>query len=466
MTPRNQYRSQQSLQILFDLSELYGKLSLSLSINLNGKKSQIKSVESCEDNSSNSNVSSLDELLCNRINTLDLNLNININQITEPISCEEATSDYIKKYITIFGQSVSILCLTLLLIMYSSHKLLRNLPGKILICLSFSLLLSQVSFITSIYITKPYVYYRDLESNSSNQTKCNENQIETENSFENIIIIIVFSKSFDCYIMSMLSHYFHLAFFSWSNIMAYDLFKTFTTLSSSKNSNRFISYDQNDNKIKFIKYSLYAWLLPFAIVSMLFLFQFVFNEIAYGFTTCFISSQIYKLVFFVAPVCVLLFFNQYFLISSIKSIRSIDKLSKKYLKKDEDPSSSLMSNQTTKKTSSYDNLSKLAKKKTNAESSNSQNEKKRLILFGKLFVLTGMTWIFGLFSSFDKYSFIWYIYIVLNSLQGMFIFVAYAFTPQTKNNVTRSRVYKSLSTLLRKKSSSYEHQGSLEVKNI
>jgi uncharacterized membrane-anchored protein len=136
------------------------------------------------------------------------------------------------------------------------------------------------------------------------------------------------------------------------------------------------------------------------------------------------------------------------------------------LKKDEDPSSNLMSNQTTTtKTSSYAILSKMTKKKSNAESNNSRNEKKRLILFGKLFVLTGMTWVFGLFSSFDKYSFVWYIYIVLNSLQGMFIFVAYAFTPQTKNNVTRSRVYKSLSTLLRKKPSTYEHQGSLEVKN-
>jgi len=188
------------LQILFDLSDLFGQLSFTLSIKLKDKETQIKADENCQENSSNSN-GSLSRLLC--INTLNLNLNININQD----SCDQdaSPSDYIKKYITIFGQSISIFSLFLLLVMYSSHKLLRNGPGKILICLSISLLLSQIFFLTSIYVTKPYVFY--LKNNSSNQTQCHENSIE--NSFESIIHTIVSAKSFDCYLMSMLSHYFY-----------------------------------------------------------------------------------------------------------------------------------------------------------------------------------------------------------------------------------------------------------------
>ena len=278
----------------------------------------------------------LGEILCYNINSLNLNLNININQI----SCEQDAhfSDYIKKYITIIGQSISIFSLLLLIIIYLHSKVLRNGPGKILICQSVSLLLSQLCFLTSIYITKPYVFYH---KKNSNQTQCNE----LENSFERILETIISSKSFDCYLMSMLSHYFHLAFFLWSNIMAYDLFKTFTVLSSSKNSKNFITNNE-DKRIQFLKYSLVGWLFPLTIVTVLLFFQFLFNQMVYGFKTCFISSQLNLLLFFVLPVCVLLCLNLFFLISSIKSIRGVDKLSKKYLKKDEDLSSNLISNTT------------------------------------------------------------------------------------------------------------------------
>ena len=278
--------------------------------------------------------------------------------------------------------------------------------------------------------------------------------------------LIFSSKSFDCYLMSMLSHYFHLAFFTWSNIMAYDLFKTFTVLSSSKNSKNFITNNE-DKRIQFFKYSLVGWLFPLTIVTVLLFFQFLFNQMVYGFKTCFISSQLNLLLFFVLPVCVLLCLNLFFLISSIKSIRGVDKLSKKYLKKDEDLSSNLISN-TTQTTSTIinKNTSESNKIKEQNEKNHRQTEKNRLILFIKLIILFGMTWVFGLLVSFKEDSFVWFIYIILNSLQGFFIFMAYAFTPQTKKNVTRSRVYKGLSTLLRKKRSSFDNQDSLEIKNI
>jgi hypothetical protein len=66
----------------------------------------------------------------------------------------------------------------------------------------------------------------------------------------------------------------------------------------------------------------------------------------------------------------------------------------------------------------------------------------------KLFILTGMSWVLGIVNSFVQMSFIWYIYIVLNSFQGLFIFVAFAFNSQTKRELRNSVFYSSISKLL------------------
>ena len=130
---------------------------------------------------------------------------------------------------------------------------------------------------------------------------------------------------------------------------------------------------------------------------------------SYGFKQCFISSSIDLLLFFVAPICIILFFNFIFLISSFHSIHVIHKSNKKYLSRDD----------------SNINL---------VDQNAFLENKKRLILFLKLSLLTGMTWIFGILSSFlnNRYSFLWYIFIVFNSFQGLFIFCSYVFNKKPK----------------------------------
>ena len=463
----------QSLQILFDLSELYGEITLNLKIKVTGQSTHVNMEDKCrrKKNGSltNQNESaSLDNLLCSNINQLNINLNVNMYGHSDRKSCEVSMSDYVKQYITMCGQSLSIISLFLLLIMYFSNKLLRNLPGKILICLSLSLLLSQIIFLISTYITKPYAYYYRL---AENNTSC-DNELAIENKFANIESLFknIFSqKSYECYLMSLFSHYFHLSFFSWSNIMAYDLYKMFTILSASKNSkktSKSILNDESDNKIIFIKYSLYGWLMPLIIVAGLFLSQFLWMRMAYSFKTCFISNPIDLLGFFVMPICILLFLNIYFLICSITSIRSVDKLSKKYLRKDYDSnkehgeaSSSLTDPQQTTSTT-FNEISSKSKTRKIPKSDNNTGDKKRLVLFAKLFILTGMTWIIGLFSTFQKESFIWYIYIVLNSLQGLFLFVAYAFNRHTQRILRHSSLFEYLPSFLKVDESSNSHSSS------
>ena len=71
----------------------------------------------------------------------------------------------IKIYITFFGNIISILSLTILLIVYLVLKNLRNLVGKILMSLSVSLLFAQVFFLISNYISKDELDFIDYEIN-------------------------------------------------------------------------------------------------------------------------------------------------------------------------------------------------------------------------------------------------------------------------------------------------------------
>jgi hypothetical protein len=443
------YKSQ-SLQLLFDLSDLYGEIVINLNIRLKINENYVNSKRiECNRTSAdtlNPNLTSLNRIVCdNNLLNLTLNVNINVGAQCNSIEFENAEdgdnmSDWVKKYITICGQLISIISLILLLIMYFSNKVLRNLPGKLLICLSVSLLLSQILFLVSTYITKPYTHYA-LNSSSYD---CNS---KLSNNFENISVLLdsLFkSKSLDCYILGLLTHYFYLAFFTWSNIMAYDLYKMFLVISSSKTS----TIKHNDDRRHFIMYSIVGWAFPILVIIGLIIKQFIYKMMAYSYKACFISSQIDLLIFFVAPIFIILSANSYFLIYTIISIRKVDKLSRKYLRRDNssknnDTSSSLiekeaLSNQNVKKTIKH------CEKKVDENAGN----KKRLILFLKLFILTGMTWILGIASLFNRNSFLWYIYIVLNSFQGLFIFCAYAFNIQTKKQITETKIYKTLSSLL------------------
>lgn len=175
-------------------------------------------------------------------------------------------------------------------------------------------------------------------------------------------------KIFDCYTIATLTHYFYLTFFTWSNTMAYDLFSTLKQLdpksSKSSGASRLHSSNEASARRRFAIYSLYSWSAPFLLVALLTAKQFIIDSayprvISYGYRACWISSTVDQTLFFVLPVAVLLIINLYFLIACIMMIRLVDKSTGKYLNRDE-------------------------------SGSTSEDHKKRLILFIKLFCLTGM----------------------------------------------------------------------------
>ena len=110
---------------------------------------------------------------------------------------EDDLSEKIKKYMTIVGLIISILSILALLVIYATNKALRNFPGKLLICLSLSILLSQLFFLVSIYITESKHTAKANSTNYFNTTKA-----------------IFYEIVQPCYVLSVLTHFFYLGKFN------------------------------------------------------------------------------------------------------------------------------------------------------------------------------------------------------------------------------------------------------------
>lgn len=389
-----------SLQLLFDLTELKNEVVIKYDVLLNRQSALNQSVRITKTSEFNGE--------CNT----------------------ELIQDKIKKYLTISGNSISIVSLSFLLLFYFRNKVLRNFAGKILINLSLSLLFSQLFFMVSVYFTESYMEKKITHNSCTMPNIVNKFENSTE-------LIKAIGNIVPCYIMSLLTHYFYLSFFVWSYIMAFDLFKMFS------NSSRISSSDDSN---LFFKYSLFSWLSPIVLILILNLKN--PKSLSYGFKLCFISSSLDLLIFFVIPICIILILNTIFMVISVRSIKKVDKISKKYLKSEE---SSI---------SNHQNKDKKVNKSQN------DNANQRLFLFVKIFVLTGLTWTIGILSSLvnNKYSFIWYVYIVFNSFQGLFIFCSYAFNRNSKSNL-RSSMLSTVTSIFSKKNSTKNSSSSQQTDN-
>ena len=280
----------------------------------------------------------------------------------------KTTINTIKNITTFVGQIISIISLILLLSIYFTNQKLRNLGGKILISLCISLLLSQIMFLIS-----------------------------------GLLLVDNLNESI-CFLIGLLTHYFYLVFFFWTNVMSYDLFIMFNKT------------NVNTDEKKFIKYSIYAWFMPFIIIILNLMRQLYTKKSSYASKDkCFISNSLDLLVFFILPIFCILLTNCYYLFSSIRSISQVDKSSRKYL----------TTNESTKSTGSQNNT----------------DQKKRIFLYLKLFLLFGMTWSLGIINSIINNPLLWYAYIVLNSFQGLFIFISFTFNSQTKRHLKNMQWY-------------------------
>lgn len=193
-----------------------------------------------------------------------------------------------------------------------------------------------------------------------------------------------------CTFIGIFIHYFFLTSFFWSNILAYDIWRTFACMKTPKAP----SSCQSSSHKKIVFYSMYAWLTPLAFVTVAIIFDFVpMNMIEwkpnYGEVICWLSNRRALLIFFAAPLASLLAINICFFASTAFKI------------------------------------SQAVKESKFAHQNTGKKDCLRFGLYVKLALIMGLTWTFGFVAPFSGSDVLWYLFIILNGLQGAFVFLAF-----------------------------------------
>ncbi|CAN7936990.1 unnamed protein product [Ixodes hexagonus] len=196
-----------------------------------------------------------------------------------------------------------------------------------------------------------------------------------------LFILIVEKYETLCIVIGLLVHYFFLASFFWTNALAFDLWRSFVTIAQTRKKNR----------VKTLcAFNTYCWTMPFFVVCASggadFLWPRHLFSPGYGEGICWISNRMALLLFFAAPIATIVFSNMVLFAMSVVRI------------------SGTMSR---------------------ADQVRHRASKGRLLIYFKLALVMGMTWTFGFVAPFANIQALWYVFVILNSLQGAFVLFAF-----------------------------------------
>lgn len=183
-----------------------------------------------------------------------------------------------------------------------------------------------------------------------------------------------------CKAIAIVEHYTWLVVFFWMSAMSYDIFLTFRNFSSIP--------DESMSNMK--KYIVYAWGAPAVIVAVCCVIDFCeCTGLDFGYggpTRCWIMDSSALIFSFALPIGLIILSNAVlFILTAVVLYKTLQQI----------PSS---------------------KRKT---------WKELLGIYLKLTTIMGFTWLFGFIAAFTEITELWYLFIVFNSLQGMFVFFAY-----------------------------------------
>ena len=183
-----------------------------------------------------------------------------------------------------------------------------------------------------------------------------------------------------CVILAITTHFSYLMSFFWMNAMAFDVYITFR--------NQFITASSSEKR--FVMYVLYSILSPFCIMTLALLGEYTHIPVTkpfYGRPFCWIGHRDALIYFFTIPLGILLCMNIiFFLLASYHIFKA----------------------------SGNNRLHKSPHAK-----------RKRLLLYAKLSTIMGLTWIFAYIALITDLAVFWYLFIIFNSLQGLFIGLAF-----------------------------------------
>lgn len=206
-----------------------------------------------------------------------------------------------------------------------------------------------------------------------------------------------------CYAVSVSTFYFFLASFWWMSVLAWDVWRTIRMATVQLRSASGPQWG------KFVLYSLYAWFVPALIVAATLVIEYVDVEAwvpiqyhpQFGQSVCWFGQRKALLVYFAAPLTAVLSVNFALFIHSACMIRS-----------------TTMSTPT---------------------SCNPATSKKQLGLYVRLALIMGLSWVAGLIAGVADVMAVWYIFVALCSLQGVFILLAFSCNPKVMRSL-RSRL--------------------------
>ena len=255
--------------------------------------------------------------------------------------------DKIQAILSFIGQIISLTALAMNFLTYMLFPSLRNLPGKCILNLVLALFVAHLLFIVGVGQT-------------------GDRKV--------------------CMAVAMVMHYCFLASFFWMNVLAFELWRTFT-----RNE---VRHNEKGTK-KFLFYAFYSWISPALIVAIGATGDVLYTHSqfvpGYGKGVCWLTNGSGLLLFFALPMGILLLLNLFLYCLVIKGLA---------------------------KTS----------KSTALVRQNNDGNKRLFLIYVKLTTIMGFTWIFGFAATFADLPVLWYIFVVLNTLQGLFICLAFVCT--------------------------------------
>ncbi|XP_045615521.2 uncharacterized protein [Procambarus clarkii] len=203
-----------------------------------------------------------------------------------------------------------------------------------------------------------------------------------------IVNVFVNPGQKDCITLAAAMYYCFLSSFIWMSVVAFDIWYTFRR---TKTDLRLIS---GKHWQRFLMYSLYSWLLP-AVATIIVVTidvqqpEGIPEELlpSFGKRWCWFGHRKALLIFFAIPIVAIIIVNCILFISTAKIIT-----------------------ETTQSTSTM---------------TTSPHHKNQYKMYMRLAVLMGFTWISGLVAGYLQLEAVWYVFVVLNTLQGVFIFLAF-----------------------------------------
>jgi len=196
--------------------------------------------------------------------------------------------DAVGAYLSLVCSVISLVALAFQFAVYMAFPSLRNTPGRCIICLVVSLFVGQLLF---------------------------------------LLVKTGSSVSFGfCFGQAAVMHFAFLAAFFWMNVMAFDIYRTFSASPGAA-----VSSSQSGARRRFAGYSAYVWVSAAVVVAVG-----VAMDLAdvggtyrphYGYRICWFGSRGGLLVLFGVPVGVLLVINIILFCLSVRQIRNTSKAS-------------------------------------------------------------------------------------------------------------------------------------------